>query len=104
MVRNEQFLLNGLKNDSKSSIFKIMKAQESLSDIKMEIAQLLSSSQDESILSEVRQLLQMPTHDWWDELSESDKAAVDRAEADIAAGRVFSHRDILADLEQWKRE
>jgi hypothetical protein len=81
-----------------------MKTHESMAEMKEEIIQLLGITHDELVLSEVRQLLQQPATDWWDELSDEEKAAVDRAEADIVAGRVFAHAEVKADLEKWLKE
>jgi predicted transcriptional regulator len=81
-----------------------MKVEESLSELKQDILQLVESSQDEAILNEVRQLLQHPAEDWWDELTEAQKASVERAEADVAEGRVFTHEQVKADLKKWLKE
>jgi predicted transcriptional regulator len=39
--------------------------------------------------------------DWWDEISEEEKAAIDKGLADIKAGRVKPHKDVKKIYEKW---
>ena len=42
-------------------------------------------------------------NDWWDELSEEEKAGVEEAEADIAAGRVYSTDEVMRSAKPWQK-
>ncbi len=65
-----------------------MKAEESISDRKLELAHWLLEVDDETILQEIEELRKAASEDWWGSLTNEDKAAVERGLADIEAGKV----------------
>lgn len=82
-----------------------MKQSATISDRKLELAQWLLAIDDEALLAQIEALMQTTTGqpDWWDELSEEEKAEVKEAEADLAAGRVFSHEEVMEKLKSCLR-
>ena len=41
------------------------------------------------------QLIKLPEKDFWDDLSDEDKKAIDRGLADVEANRVKSYKDVM---------
>jgi len=39
--------------------------------------------------------------DWWDEISEAEKASIDRGLDDIKHGRVSPHEEVRKKYEKW---
>lgn len=81
-----------------------MKTEENLSGMIEEVVKLVQSSKDISILAEVRAILNGETGDWWDELTEEEKAGIEEADADVAAGRVFTTEEVMRDARPWLRK
>ena len=84
-----------------------MKVSESFLELKNETAQIILALQDEAILARVREILENAAGadgGWYDSLDEEDRTSVDRANADIAAGRVHSHQEVKSELKKWLKE
>ena len=62
---------------------------------KLSIIEYLAELDDESILLQIENLLK-PKVDFWDELSEKDKATILQGEADLNAGKRVAFADFLA--------
>jgi uncharacterized NAD(P)/FAD-binding protein YdhS len=78
-----------------------MKGAESFLELKNDTAQIILALRDEALLAKVRELLaeaEAADGRWYDSLDNEDKASVDRADADIAAGRLHSHEDVKAGI------
>lgn len=73
-------------------------------ELKLEAFQMLAALEDADILARVRAILSEAQVDWWDDLSDEDKAALEEADQDIAAGRVLTHKQVKANLAQWLQE
>lgn len=39
--------------------------------------------------------------DWWDEISDAEKEAIEEGEADIKAGRVTPHKQVRKSYQKW---
>ncbi len=68
--------------------------------MKVELAKRLLALEDTAMLQRIAELLP-PSKDWWDGLSESEKEAVNEAEADVLAGRVFTQDEINTRMQAW---
>jgi hypothetical protein len=77
-----------------------MRANERFLDMKVDLARRLLATEDEVMVRKIAELMGEP-FDWWDELSDDQKAAVDRAEVDMAAGRVHAHEEIETNVKEW---
>ncbi len=63
------------------------------------MAQRLFEIEDENVLDEVQAILDAATgDDWYDQLSDEEKAEVAEADADIAAGKVSPHSEVMERL------
>jgi hypothetical protein len=82
----------------------LMKVEESISDRKLELAQWLLDLDDEMIIRQIEDLKEAALGDWWGTLTDEEKSSVNRAEADVAAGRVHSHEEVVNELKQWLEE
>jgi predicted transcriptional regulator len=82
-----------------------MKVDENLSDMKVRLAQQLFEVEDLDVLAEVQAILDRALKDgeWYDSLTDEDRAEVDESEADVAAGRVFTTEEVLRDARPWRK-
>jgi hypothetical protein len=84
-----------------------MNVSERFLELKNDTAQIILALKDEAILAKVREILEDAAGadgGWYDSLDDEDRASVDRADADIATGRVYSHDEVKADLKKWLKE
>jgi hypothetical protein len=58
----------------------------------------LEDEEDEDTLNCLKDMKETSetSADWWDDLSESQKASIERGLKDLEAGRVTSHEDVKA--------
>jgi predicted transcriptional regulator len=76
-----------------------------ISDRKMDMAQRLFEIDDEQVLDEVQAILDAAAgDDWYESLTDTEKAEVAEADADIAAGRVSPHSQVMDRLRTWKKK
>ena len=77
-----------------------MKVTETIADRKLELAQWLLSLDDEVMIAQIESLMKtaLSEYDWFDELSDAEKTELDEAEADIAAGRVLTHAQVMENI------
>jgi predicted transcriptional regulator len=85
-----------LNQDREFRIFTVMKTEKDLQRRKREIRQLIDATEDDSLLEQVYAILNGPSEGWWDE--EAEREAIEAADADIAAGRVFTHEQVLENI------
>lgn len=69
---------------------------------KLEIIKWVTGLKDNTAIERLRMLRDMPTKtDWWDEITDEERAAVDKGLADIKAGRIRPHREAKKLYEKW---
>lgn len=69
---------------------------------KVKIIDWIVSLTDESMIAKIKLLKDHPTEtDWWDEISEAEKASIKRGMADAEAGRIVPHEEVRKKYEQW---
>jgi len=69
---------------------------------KLEIIKWVTELQDDSAIEKLRMLRNNPKKtDWWDEVSDEEKNAVDKGLEDIKAGRVKPHKEAKKLYEKW---
>jgi predicted transcriptional regulator len=81
-----------------------MKIEESIAERKIDLAQRLLAIDDLAVLDEIYAILVNAAEDdvnWYENLSDEDKASIERGRADIAAGRVISQKDLMAESKTW---
>jgi hypothetical protein len=69
---------------------------------KLEIIKWVTGLKDNTAIERLRMLRDMPKKtDWWDEITDEERAAVDKGLADIKAGRIRPHREAKKLYEKW---
>jgi len=69
---------------------------------KLEIIKWVSNLKDESAIEKLRKLRKNPKKlDWWKEVSEEEKTAIDKGLEDIKAGTVKPHKEAKKLYEKW---
>lgn len=69
---------------------------------KLEIINWITSLKDESTIERLSIMRNNPiSDDWWNEISEAEKATIDKGLDDLKAGRVQSHAQVKKRYENW---
>jgi hypothetical protein len=68
---------------------------------KLELIQWVAESGEEYLIDEMLRLKNGQAKDWWDEISEEEKAAIEAGLEDEKAGRLISHDEALKSWEKW---
>ena len=69
---------------------------------KIEIIKWVTNLKDSAALEKLRMLRTSPKKkDWWDEISEEEKIAIERGLADVKQGKVKPHKEAKKLYEKW---
>ncbi|MBL7876038.1 MAG: hypothetical protein JNL53_10255 [Cyclobacteriaceae bacterium] len=69
---------------------------------KLEIIKWVTNLKDDAAIERLRMLRVNPKKlDWWNEVTEEEKAAIEKGLADIKAGRVKPHKEAKKLYERW---
>ncbi len=69
---------------------------------KLEIIKWVTGLKDDTAFERLKMLRESPTKsDWWNEITEEEKAAIDAGLADVKAGRVRSQKEAKKLYEKW---
>jgi hypothetical protein len=70
---------------------------------KLKIIKWVTSLKDPTAIERLKMLSEKPQkkNDWWDELADEEKAAIDKGLEDLKAGRVKSHQEARRLYEKW---
>lgn len=69
---------------------------------KLEIIKWVTGLKDNTAIERLRKLRENPRKtDWWDEIAEDEKAAIDKGLDDIKAGRIKPHKEARKLYEKW---
>jgi len=69
---------------------------------KLDIIKWVTELKDNSAIERLRMLREHPKKmDWWDEITEEEKSAIDKGLEDIRAGRVRPHKEAKKMYEKW---
>ena len=75
----------------------------SIKNIKKGLHELIDSVDDEAALVICKQILEREAArevDFWDKLSEEEKAGIERGLADVEAGRVSTHEEVMSRVKE----
>jgi hypothetical protein len=76
--------------------------QLSIEKEKLEIIKWVTNLKDDTAIERLRMLRVNPKKlDWWNEITNEEKAAIDKGLADIKAGRVKPHKEAKKLYEKW---
>ncbi|MCA4898410.1 MAG: hypothetical protein ACK514_08400 [Bacteroidota bacterium] len=77
-------------------------AELSFEKQKLDIIKWVTGLKDDTAFERLKMLRENPTKsDWWNEITEEEKAAIDAGLADVKAGRVKSHKEAKKLYEKW---
>jgi predicted transcriptional regulator len=77
-------------------------AELSIEKEKLKIIKWVTNLKDTTAIERLKMLRESPRKpDWWNEITEEEKAAIDAGIADIKAGRVKPHREAKKLYEKW---
>ncbi|BFM43299.1 hypothetical protein CFS9_19400 [Flavobacterium sp. CFS9] len=62
---------------------------------KLELIKLLAETEDPSILKSIRKIFKKEQKDWWDDLTEEQKANVAQSELEFERGEFSSFEDVM---------
>ena len=69
---------------------------------KLEIIKWVTGLKDKDAIEKLRMLRESPKRlDWWDEITDEEKAAIDKGMEDIKAGRVRPHKEAKKLYAKW---
>jgi hypothetical protein len=73
----------------------------SINIIRQEINELMTSA-DDSMLREIHAILEADNAgDWWNDISDTQKASIERGLKDMEVGNVTSHEDMVKLYSKW---
>jgi predicted transcriptional regulator len=61
---------------------------------KLELIKLLAETENPSIIKDIKKIFHREKKDWWEDLSDEQKAAIEEGLDDIKNGRVFSYEEM----------
>jgi hypothetical protein len=69
---------------------------------KLSLIDWIASLEDETIIERIKFLKEKgPVKDFWDEISDEEKASIERGLKDVQDGRVISHEVVKKNYEKW---
>jgi len=75
--------------------------EANLQNIKIELIQWLTTLEDSSILQKILELRKDQTKDWWDEISDEEKASIEKGMNDANNGNVKPHSEAFKIYEKY---
>ncbi len=73
-----------------------------LENEKLKLIQWIAGLKNDSIIEKIKLLKENETDkDWWDEITEEEKLAIEKGLEDVKAGRLIPHDDVEKDYAKW---
>jgi len=66
--------------------------------MKFKMVEKIITTQDDNLLNEVKSLLGLSDHDFWDDVSESTKASIQRGLEQSRRGETRSHEEVMSEI------
>ena len=66
-------------------------------NLKYELIQQIVKTDDDTVLEQIRFLLESINNDWYFAISEAERNSILRGKEDLAKGIKFSHSDVMAE-------
>ena len=64
---------------------------------------LLNAKQKKTVLSVVKTFME-DKKDWWDEISEEQRQAIDKSLAEMKAGKLTLHNEVMKKYKKWLKK
>lgn len=68
---------------------------------KLELIQWVSVIEDVELIDKLSAFKEAESSDWWNEISDEEKASIQKGVQDADAGRIKSHTEAKAIYEKW---
>jgi hypothetical protein len=69
---------------------------------KLELIKWITTLKDETSIERLKMIKANPNKsEWWNEISQAEKDAIDKGLNDIGAGKVRPHKDVKKMYEKW---
>ena len=65
---------------------------------KFKMVEKIIATEDDALLEEVKSLLGLSEHDFWDDLNDSTKASIQRGLEQSNRGETRPHEDVMAEI------
>ena len=75
---------------------------EAINFNRKELADYILHSAKDSFIEKVKTLLLKENVDWWNDLSDEEKAEIEEGLKQIENGEVVSHESVMKQFEKWK--
>ena len=75
--------------------------QTNIEALKIELIQWLSVIDDAALIDKIAELKNNSESDWWNEISEAERASIDQGLADADAGKLTSNSEARTIYEKW---
>ena len=75
--------------------------EANIQNIKIELIQWLTILDDNSLIQKILELRKNQTRDWWTEISELEKASINKGISDAENGNLNSHSEARKVYEKW---
>jgi len=74
-----------------------------IADTKLELMSLILKEQKESVLAKIKAVFEeeKSEKDWWNELSEEQKAGIAEGKKQADAGELISHEEVMKAFDKW---
>ena len=72
-----------------------------LQNTKIELIQWLTTLDDKSLIQKILDLRKSETKDWWNEISDSEKASIEKGLSDADNAKLNSHSEARKIYEKW---
>jgi hypothetical protein len=74
----------------------------SIESEKIKLIEWLTNLEDDSIIEKIKFLKEnYPQTDWWNEITEEEKASIEKGLEDIKAGRITPHAEVRKKYAKW---
>jgi predicted transcriptional regulator len=78
-----------------------MSSSKNLDNKKLELIQWVAEASEEYLIDRMLELKNEANKNWWDEISEEEKAAIEAGLEDEEAGNFISHEEARKTWEKW---
>jgi predicted transcriptional regulator len=78
-----------------------MSSSKNLDNKKLELIQWVAEASEEYLIDRMLEMKNEPNKNWWDEISEEEKAAIEAGLVDEEAGNFISHEEARKTWEKW---
>jgi predicted transcriptional regulator len=70
-------------------------------DLKKELKSLIDRQNNTKVLQALRVLLVKETPDWWDEISDEERAEIEEGARQAARGELIEHNEVMENPRKW---